>query len=968
MGETGNAEVAVHPVVKNQLLRAQMEEEWKRPWWVVPFLLALVFLTAGVAAASGGLFFMYQSLAAGYVPISEKLNSDYTGLTEVYDRNGVLLGTISNPHAPLANPVPLEQISPWMQEATVSTEDNTFWKNPGVNPAGLLRAVRENYAGGGIGSGSGGSSITQQLVKNVYLTNDCEEVNGTRVCVAPRTLERKLKEIAYSFELEQEADKTQILNWYLNSISYADRYVGVQAAAEGYFRKPAADLTLAEASVLAGIPAAPTDYHPRLNCERDESGVCVTDDQGRTLLAGASKERQRHVLDLLVEHGRITAEQADAAFAEPIYVYPATSSLKAAAWIDSQVEPRLVRMCEAGILPKLPNTENCEESVHSAGYKVTTTIDWAETQKAIAMMNENLAAGLKAGCDCHNAAIATIDPSTGQIIVYAPNIDPTWTSDPRVAGQIDQLTEINQPGSAMKPAVYLGYMDKLKKVPLSSLWDTSPMIYSDPNAVQNKVTILNPRPGNGGEGLITVRSALGGSQNVGAFRAAQEIGIPSVIAYAKALGITTLESGFDPTWYDHGAIFYGPSVAVGGANVRAIDMAYMDATIANMGYMVGVPTLAHELDPKDIVSFADAKDDGDRAKAREQFLDFSRGHTRLPGTRTLDPVVVLQVQSLQGGTLYTHGEDLERKAVVDPESVWLLHSIMSDCTARWIIWPCGSSNDDNLLDAFLDGTKIPMGVKTGTQQGPTANDTLATWMTGYTRYAGTAVWVGNSNKQLVRDGAGAGYASANTTIRLFKRWMAQYHADLKANGVFETPANFDDLRPQDVAWTKYPTATTERGARGGCGQLIEGWVRTDISYKGDCEGRGYVPLPPFQADQALALARSRGIPTNGFAGGAPQVSASPTAVAPTAVARPPAAAIAATPTAAPAQPTPARPQPTAAPPTPTAAAPTPTTAPPTPTKPPPTAAPTQPATPSASSSTAGGGGGPNGNGPPGQNR
>ncbi|MFN8507397.1 MAG: transglycosylase domain-containing protein [Dehalococcoidia bacterium] len=953
----------MHPVVRNQLLRAEGDPEWKRPWWLIPALLSVVFLTVAAAAGSGGLFLAYQSLASGYVPITEKLNAEYTGLTEVYDRNGVLLGTISNPHAPLANPVPLDRISPWMQEATVSTEDNSFWTNPGVNPGGLFRAVRENYAGGGIGSGSGGSSITQQLVKNVYLTNDCEEVNGTRVCVAPRTLERKLKEIAYSFELEREADKHQILNWYLNSISYADRYVGVEAASEGYFRKPAADLTLAEAAVLAGVPAAPTDYHPRLNCERDEAGVCITDEQGRTVLSGAAKERQRHVLDLLAEHGRITREQADAAYAEPVLVYPATSALKAAAWIDSQVEPRLVRMCEAGILPRLPHTENCEESVHSAGYKVTTTIDWEETQKAIAMMNENLAAGLKAGCDCHNAAIATIEPATGQIIVYAPNIDPTWTSDPRVSGQIDQLTEINQPGSSMKPAVYLGYMDKLQKVPLSSIWDTSPMVYSDPKAVQNRVTILNPRPGNGGEGLITVRSALGGSQNVGAFRAAQEIGIPSVIAYAKALGITTLDSGFDPTWYDHDAIFYGPSVAVGGANVRAIDMAYMNATIANMGYMVGVPTLAKQLDPKDLVSFADAKTDDDKAKARSQYLDFSRGHTRLPGSRELDPVVVLEVKAIQGETLYTHGDDLVRKAVVDPESVWLLHSVMSDCTARWIIWPCGGSNDDNLLDAFLDGTKIPMGIKTGTQQGPTANDTLATWMNGYTRYAGTAVWVGNANKQLVRDGAGAGYASANTTIRLFKRWMAQYHGDLKAKGVFETPANFDDLRPQDVAWVKYQTATTERGARGGCGQMIEGWVRTDISYKGDCDGKGYVPLPPFQADQALALARARGIPTSGFAGIPVLVTGAATvpAAVPTQAARPPQAAIAPTPTESPSQPTPAPTKPTSPPPTPTAIPPTPPPAQPTPTKPPPTAP------------TGGGGGASNnsnagGAGPPGQSR
>src|SRR5690606_19232193 len=137
------------------------------------------------------------------------------------------LGTISNPQGQLLNPVPLSEISPWMIEATVSTEDNSFWKNPGVNPTGLIRAAWENYTGGGIGTGTGGSSITQQLVKNVYLSTECEVIDGIETCVAPRTLERKLKEIAYAFELEQDATKEQILEWYLNSISYADRYVGV---------------------------------------------------------------------------------------------------------------------------------------------------------------------------------------------------------------------------------------------------------------------------------------------------------------------------------------------------------------------------------------------------------------------------------------------------------------------------------------------------------------------------------------------------------------------------------------------------------------------------------------------------------------------------------------------------------------------------------------------------------------------
>ena len=184
---------------------------------------------------------------------------------------------------------------------------------------------------------------------------------------------------------------------------------------------------------------------------------------------------------------------------------------------------------------------------------------------------------------------------------------------------------------------------------------------------------------------------------------------------------------------------------------------------------------------------------------------------------------------------------------------------MSDCTARFIIWACGSSNNDLNLDSFMpDGTKIPTGIKTGTQQGfANPNDTLATWMNGYSRYAATAVWVGNADKSLVNN---VTFASANATTYLFKNWMSQYHADLKAAGVFNgAPAGFADLQPSYVAYMPFQSATTERGHGGGCGQMVMTWVRTDLVYKGDCNGGSFMPLPPFQIADAINLAAARGI-------------------------------------------------------------------------------------------------------------
>lgn len=849
------------------------------PLWLVAILALGVLGSLGLAAGVGAVFTVYRSYASEYVPITDKLLQNNVGLTEVYDRggpdSGVLLGRLTNKDAQLLNPVKLPAISPWVIEATVSTEDNSFWDNPGVNVQGLLRAAYENYVGGGIGSGTGGSSITQQLIKNVYI---CPSISAdTRlVCTAERTLDRKLKEIAFAIELEQDYNKEEILEWYLNQISYADRYIGIQAAAQGYFHKDAADLTLAESALLAGVPSAPTDYHPRLNCAKEPDGVtCTVDSEGRTTVVGAAKARQEDVLDLMVSHKRATREQADAAKVEVITVFASSNPTKASAFIDNQVEPRLVRMCEAKILKQLPGTADCEASVHSAGYKVTTTLDWAETAAAQEMIRGFIIDGLSKGCECHNAAIVTIEPTSGQVIIYAPNGDPSFVSDRRAAGDIDQLMEINQPGSSFKPAVYLNWFDTLGKSPMNTFWDTSPLTIEG-------TSITNPRnDGKTGEGLITARAALGGSQNVGAFRAAQEGGVDNVIAMAKKLGITTLDQRFDPTFRAHSDVTYGASIATGGANVRAFDMAYMNSVIANMGVMVGVPTLAKTVPLKDLKSTAiDTGVDYDLAV--EQKFQFSRGNIRIPGSRELDPIVVLQVRDVDGNIIWTQGEP-ERKQVVDAGSVWLLHSIMSDCTARFVIWGCGGSNNDNALDFFLDGTKIPGGIKTGTQQGPkSAVDTLATWMNGYSRYAATSVWVGNADKSLVRDGPGANYAAANTTIHLFKNWMGEYHAYLQRRHVLSTLEGFSSLQPRNVAQREFESPTTERGATGGCDQKVTAWVRTDVKYESECEEKEidsrngflasdqtpaqfkvmkkFVKLPGFKADLAIELAKERNIP------------------------------------------------------------------------------------------------------------
>jgi len=878
----------LNTVQKRRRLRARREaSHGGRPWFLIALLTIGGLGSLCAAAGLGSLFVVYNSYAKDYVPIDQKLHQVNAGLTEIYDRNGpctngntncVLLGNLANPDAQLLDPVPITKISPYLIQATISTEDNSFETNPGINVTGFLRAGFEYVlSGGNTSSGTGGSSITQQLVKNVYI---CPNVGSAQtICAAaPRTVTRKLKEIVLSLELTKHYTKDEILGWYLNQISYADRYIGIQAAAQGYFHINALDLDLAQSALLAGVPQFPTKYHPRLNCVKDQTGQCIVDAQGRTTVGNAAIVRQHEVLDLMVIHHRITEAQAVAAKAEVLKVYALSDSQKASAFIDDQIEPRLARMCSAGILQKLPSAANCEQSVASAGYQVTTTLDWAQTNKAEEMIRAAISTGLANNCACNNASIVTIEPSTGQIIVYAPNRDPSYTSDRRVAGDIDQLVEINQPGSSFKPAVYLAWFNDLNRAPLSVIWDTSPM------TVQG-TTIVDPRADGGNEGLITARAGLGGSQNVPAFRAASEVGPDAVIAMAKKLGITTLDQHFDPTFRSHPDITYGASIATGGANVRAIDMAYMNAVIANMGLMVGVPTLAKTVPLSSLKSLA-LTTGAAYDEALRQSIDFRQGNIRIPGTRNLDPVVILKVTDNTGKVLYDHAtaNDLKKEQVVNAGSVWLLQSIMTDCAARFIIWTCGSSNNDNDLDAFMsDGIKIPEGIKTGTQQGPlSASDTLATWMNGYSRYAATSVWVGNADKSLVHDGPRWNYASADTTIRLFKNWMGEYHDYLQAKGVFKTPANFDALKPANVAFKDFTTPTTNAGLPGGCDQVLQGWQRTDITYQSQCETkqidtrngllatsqtpaefvatRKFVILPALDPQDAIALAQKRGIP------------------------------------------------------------------------------------------------------------
>ena len=217
-----------------------------------------VLVGAGfIAMAAMGIagFAVYHSYASGLQPPDQVIAQQPSGGARIYDRHGNLLYEYVDDRSGLRSPVKLSDISPYLIAATISTEDDSFWNNPGVNVKGLARAGLEalHLRTADAATTTGGSSITQQLVKNIYIAPEDR---------AKRSYSRKLKETIYALELTNNYTKDQILEWYLNQIPYGGLYNGVEAASEGYFGVHAKDLNLPQAAMLAGIVASPASYDP----------------------------------------------------------------------------------------------------------------------------------------------------------------------------------------------------------------------------------------------------------------------------------------------------------------------------------------------------------------------------------------------------------------------------------------------------------------------------------------------------------------------------------------------------------------------------------------------------------------------------------------------------------------------------------------------------------------------------------
>jgi penicillin-binding protein 1C len=447
------------------------------------------------------------------IPLPTNLSTkNFPVSTKILDRNGKLIYEIYTDKR--RTPVKLSDLPPYIKEATISIEDKDFYKHGGFSYTGIARAVFNIVFKRNL---EGGSTLTQQLVKNALLTPE-------------RTVKRKIREFALTIFVEAFYKKDDILEMYLNQIPYGSTAYGIEAASELYFNKEAKDLTLGEATLLAGLPQSPTRYSP----------------------FGAhpeyAKERQKTVLRRMVEDKYITQEEADKAAAEELTYAKITppSAPHFALWVKEQLVDKYG-----------------ENMVEQGGLRVTTTLD-LDLQELAQETVATEVAKLKKQHVGNGAAIVT-RPASGEILAMVGSKDYFATDED---GKFNVILSKRQPGSSIKPLNYaLAIRDK-KITPSTPLADV-PTCF----AVPDQPAYCPTNYDNTFHGLVQVRFTLGNSYNIPAVRVLALNGLANFVDFAKQMGLTTLTDAKD----------YGLSLTLGGSEVRPIDMAEAYGVFANSG-------------------------------------------------------------------------------------------------------------------------------------------------------------------------------------------------------------------------------------------------------------------------------------------------------------------------------------------------------------------------------------------------
>jgi membrane carboxypeptidase/penicillin-binding protein len=628
---------------------------------VLLFLLVTFALASSVTAAAAVYSYFTQDLP-DFTEI-ERLGQDSDATfetTKIYawgppsaavdgPRELVLIYEVIDPLGGDRQWLKLDEIPQNVVDATVAIEDRTFWTNKGFDARGIGRAFYEYvWLGGQI---QGGSSITQQLVKNNLIEPERRLVGSE---VAFDDYRRKIEELLLAQEVSQVYTKEQIMEWYLNSNFYGNLAYGVEAAARVYFDKSASQLTLAEAAMLAAIPQSPA-----LNPIDSPS---------------EAKQRQELVLEAMFRDGHINRDALVAAKYTPLQIAPGIEQRfdilapHFALYVRKELEERFgpQQVLRGGLRVYttldlgLQSQAECVARLHiarlSANIGAELAADELAACPAVAFLTPLRAADMGVDHRVNNAALVALDPATGEIKALMGSLN-YWNQE--IDGSFNVAVDgLRQPGSAFKPFTYL--------TALSQGYTAATMVLdveTDFGTPYNGIPYVPVNYDRRFRGPLRLRPALGNSYNVPAVQVTSWVGVDNVIRTARAMGITSLEQG---------ANRYGLSLTLGGGEVKLLDMVFAFAVMDNMGVMVGQPV----------------------PEERQRL-----------GYRSLDPVAILRVEDRDGRILYEYSQPQKRE-ILTPPLAFLMNDILSDRGAR-----CAGFGCPNALE--LPGNR-PAAAKTGT--------------------------------------------------------------------------------------------------------------------------------------------------------------------------------------------------------------------------------------------------------------
>jgi 1A family penicillin-binding protein len=492
----------------------------KRHWrFHISFNWKKIGKIAGIIFAAGFLFvagvFIYF---AKDLPSPGKINTRFIAeSTKIYDRTGqhILYDIHGEEKRTL---IPLNEIPDSIKYATIVLEDQDFYSHAGIKFSSIVRAFLKDVLRRGVTQG--GSTITQQFIKNSVLSPE-------------RTLTRKIKEVILSLELEQKFSKDEILGMYLNEIPYGSNAYGIEAAAQTFFGKHARELSLDEAALLASLPQAPTFYSP-FGSRPEEL-----------------KRRQEFTLNKLASLGYITEAEAQEAISVDVLskISPQQENISAPHFV-MYVKEYLEKNYGQALIEK-------------GGLKVYTTLDWDKQQIAEQAVREGAEKNTKS-YNASNASLVAMDPKNGQILAMVGSKD---YFDKTIDGQVNVAIRERQPGSSFKPYVYLTAFEK-GYTPETILWDVDTEFETGTNKT------YNPKNYDGkNRGPLKMKEALGMSLNVPAVKTLYLAGIKNSLDTAKSLGITSLT---DPSRV-------GLSLVLGGGEIKLLDHVNAFATLATGG-------------------------------------------------------------------------------------------------------------------------------------------------------------------------------------------------------------------------------------------------------------------------------------------------------------------------------------------------------------------------------------------------